>query len=120
MSFHPSDYALISPMLVLIVTPFQATLYKIAQTILAPASDPSKRISDVRIALPNKHYIPVNMSYIGVDNMTPYVSFVVFSLCTAHLQILYVCGCCVYSTERLVGAWHDVLATLSRHSLMDD
>ncbi|EIM90560.1 uricase [Stereum hirsutum FP-91666 SS1] len=52
----------------------QATLYKIAQTILAPASDPSKRVSDVRIALPNKHYIPVNMSYIGVDNMTPNVA----------------------------------------------
>ena len=27
----------------------------------------------VRYVLPNKHYVPVDMKYIGVDNTTPYV-----------------------------------------------
>ncbi|KAI0312236.1 uricase [Amylostereum chailletii] len=45
----------------------QATLYKMGQTILA--NNPG--VGSVRIALPNKHYIPVDMKYIGVDNTTP-------------------------------------------------
>ena len=47
----------------------QATLYKIGQTILK--ANPG--VQSVRIALPNKHYIPVDMKYIGIDNLTPYV-----------------------------------------------
>ena len=30
-------------------------------------------VESVRYVLPNKHYIPVDMKYIGVDNTTPYV-----------------------------------------------
>jgi urate oxidase len=30
-------------------------------------------VMSVRYVLPNKHYIPVDMKYIGVDNTTPYV-----------------------------------------------
>ncbi|THH14229.1 hypothetical protein EW146_g6082 [Bondarzewia mesenterica] len=45
----------------------QATLYKMAQRILAE----DEYIQSVSYALPNKHYIPVDMKYIGVDNLTP-------------------------------------------------
>ena len=31
-------------------------------------------VESVRYVLPNKHYIPVDMKYIGEDNSTPYVS----------------------------------------------
>ena len=49
----------------------QATLYKMAQRVLAENAG----VETVRYVLPNKHYIPVDMKYIGVDNTTPYVSF---------------------------------------------
>ncbi|KAH9955445.1 uricase [Russula compacta] len=45
----------------------QATLYKTAQRVLAENAG----VESVRYALPNKHYIPVDMRYIGVDNTTP-------------------------------------------------
>jgi hypothetical protein len=32
-------------------------------------------VKEVTYVLPNKHYIPVDMKYIGIDNLTPYVSF---------------------------------------------
>lgn len=47
----------------------QATLYKMAQRVLAENAG----VESVRYVLPNKHYIPVDMKYIGVDNTTPYV-----------------------------------------------
>lgn len=49
----------------------QATLYKMAQRVLAENAG----VETVRYVLPNKHYIPVDMKYIGVDNTTPYVCF---------------------------------------------
>lgn len=45
----------------------QATLYKMAQRIIAE----NVHIQTVTYTLPNKHYIPVDMKYIGVDNLTP-------------------------------------------------
>lgn len=45
----------------------QATLYKMAQRVLAE----NEGVETVRYVLPNKHYIPVDMKYIGVDNTTP-------------------------------------------------
>lgn len=36
-------------------------------------------VMTVRYVLPNKHYIPVDMKYIGVDNTTAYVSHMVWS-----------------------------------------
>lgn len=48
----------------------QATLYKMAQRVLAENAG----VMSVRYVLPNKHYIPVDMKYIGVDNTTPYVA----------------------------------------------
>jgi len=44
----------------------QATLYKMAQRVLAENAG----VISVRYVLPNKHYIPVDMKYIGVDNTT--------------------------------------------------
>lgn len=44
----------------------QATLYKMAQRIIAE----NAHIQTVTYTLPNKHYIPVDMRYIGVDNLT--------------------------------------------------
>jgi hypothetical protein len=40
-----------------------------AQRVLAENAG----VESVRYVLPNKHYIPVDMKYIGVDNTTPYV-----------------------------------------------
>ena len=45
----------------------QATLYKMAQRIIAENAS----VQDVSYALPNKHYIPVDMKYLGIDNTTP-------------------------------------------------
>jgi hypothetical protein len=39
-----------------------------AQRVLAENAG----VESVRYVLPNKHYIPVDMKYIGVDNTTPY------------------------------------------------
>jgi urate oxidase len=51
----------------LIMRHLQATLYKMAQRVLAENAG----VESVRYVLPNKHYIPVDMKYIGVDNTTP-------------------------------------------------
>ncbi len=40
-----------------------------AQRVLAENAG----VESVRYVLPNKHYIPVDMQYIGVDNTNPYV-----------------------------------------------
>ena len=45
----------------------QATLYKMAQQIIAE----NVHVASVTYTLPNKHYIPVSMEYIGIDNTTP-------------------------------------------------
>ncbi|KAF9469139.1 uricase [Collybia nuda] len=44
-----------------------ATLYKMAQLLIAQ----NDGINSVQYALPNKHFIPVDMNYIGIDNLTP-------------------------------------------------
>jgi len=45
----------------------QATLYKMAQRVVSE----NAFIQTVSYALPNKHYIPVDMRYLGIDNLTP-------------------------------------------------
>jgi len=45
----------------------QATLFKMGQRVIAENAG----VVSVTYKLPNKHYIPVNMNYIGVDNTTP-------------------------------------------------
>ncbi|KAH9925498.1 uricase [Fomitopsis serialis] len=45
----------------------QATLYKMAQKIIST----NKFVDQVSYSLPNKHYVPVDMKYIGIDNQTP-------------------------------------------------
>jgi urate oxidase len=45
----------------------QATLYKMGERVIAE----NRGIERVNYALPNKHYVPVDMKYIGVDNLTP-------------------------------------------------
>ncbi|KAG6816916.1 hypothetical protein H0H93_007632 [Arthromyces matolae] len=45
----------------------QATLYKMAQLVLAQNTS----VQSVTYALPNKHYIPVDMRYIGLENVSP-------------------------------------------------
>lgn len=47
----------------------QATLHKMGQRIIAE----NKHITTVTYKLPNVHYVPVDMKYIGVDNISPYV-----------------------------------------------
>lgn len=47
----------------------QATLYKMAQRIITE----QQHVLSVTYKLPNKHYVPVDMKYIGIDNMSPYV-----------------------------------------------
>lgn len=48
---------------------FEATLYKMAERILAE----NKYVQTVSYSLPNKHYIPVDMRYAGLENLKPYV-----------------------------------------------
>lgn len=48
----------------------QATLFKMAQRVIAENAG----VQDVSYALPNKHYIPVDMRYLGLDNLTPAVA----------------------------------------------
>ncbi|KAF7343911.1 Uricase [Mycena venus] len=45
----------------------QATLYRMARLILAQHA----HVQTVSYALPNKHYIPVDMGYLGVENLVP-------------------------------------------------
>jgi len=45
----------------------QATLYKMAQRVL----DENAFVQSVSYSLPNKHYIPVDMRYIGLENLKP-------------------------------------------------
>lgn len=45
----------------------QATLYKMAEQIVKE----HEKVESARYALPNKHYVPVDMKYIGLDNLTP-------------------------------------------------
>lgn len=45
----------------------QATLFKMGQRVIAENAG----VESVTYKLPNKHYIPVNMGYLGVDNITP-------------------------------------------------
>ncbi|KAI0363181.1 uricase [Pilatotrama ljubarskyi] len=45
----------------------QATLYKMAQRIVAE----QPHVQSVSYNLPNKHYVPVDMKYIGIDNTSP-------------------------------------------------
>ena len=45
----------------------QATLYKMATQIVSE----HRNVVKCAYALPNKHYVPVDMKYIGLDNMTP-------------------------------------------------
>ncbi|KAG2116868.1 hypothetical protein BD769DRAFT_1485253 [Suillus cothurnatus] len=54
----------------------QATLFKMGQRVIAENSG----VDSVTYKLPNKHYIPVNMGYIGVDNTTPLTTIVFFFL----------------------------------------
>ncbi|KAF9526336.1 uricase [Crepidotus variabilis] len=45
----------------------QATLFKMAQRVIAE----NALVDHVSYSLPNKHYVPVDMRYIGTDNLTP-------------------------------------------------
>jgi urate oxidase len=45
----------------------QATLFKMGQRVIAENAG----VESVTYKLPNKHYIPIDMKYIGVDNTTP-------------------------------------------------
>ncbi|KAL9714546.1 hypothetical protein Ac2012v2_002860 [Leucoagaricus gongylophorus] len=48
----------------------QATLYQMGQRVIAE----NRGIQDVQYTLPNQHYIPVDMRYVGLDNLTPAVA----------------------------------------------
>lgn len=45
----------------------QATLYKMGERVIAENAG----VEEATYKLPNKHYIPVDMKYLGVDNLTP-------------------------------------------------
>ena len=46
----------------------QATLYKMGQRLIKENS----AVDRATYTLPNKHYIPVDMKYIGIDNTSPF------------------------------------------------
>jgi hypothetical protein len=60
-------------------------------------------VESVRYVLPNKHYIPVDMKYIGVDNTTPYVPF--HSNWGIGDSILGILFNCFFRTARLFHLW---------------
>ena len=41
----------------------------------------SKEYWDITYKLPNKHYIPVDMKYINIDNMTPLSTILLHYIC---------------------------------------
>ncbi|KAJ7257514.1 hypothetical protein B0H12DRAFT_1111019 [Mycena haematopus] len=45
----------------------QATLYRMARLIIAQNAD----VQAVSYSLPNKHHIPVDMGYLGIENLVP-------------------------------------------------
>ena len=45
----------------------QATLFKMGERVIAENAG----VVQATYKLPNKHYIPVDMKYLGVDNLTP-------------------------------------------------
>ncbi|KAJ7851828.1 hypothetical protein B0H14DRAFT_3451138 [Mycena olivaceomarginata] len=45
----------------------QATLYRMARLIIVQ----NTHVQTVSYALPNKHYIPIDMGYLGVENLVP-------------------------------------------------
>lgn len=45
----------------------QATLYKAAQRFL----EANARVASVTYRLPNRHYVPVDLTYAGLENMQP-------------------------------------------------
>jgi hypothetical protein len=55
----------------------QATLYKMAQRLL----ELNGFVQSVTYTLPNKHYIPVDLKWASVDNLTPCVSILIASRC---------------------------------------
>ena len=46
----------------------QATLYKMGQRLI----NENAAVDRATYTLPNKHYIPVDMKYIGIDNTSPF------------------------------------------------
>lgn len=48
----------------------QATLYKMGQRLIKE----NTAVNQATYTLPNKHYIPVDMKYIGIDNTSPFQS----------------------------------------------
>ena len=39
------------------------------------------KVLDITYKLPNKHYIPVDMKYINIDNMTPLSTILLHCIC---------------------------------------
>ncbi|KAG6855373.1 hypothetical protein H0H87_003997, partial [Tephrocybe sp. NHM501043] len=64
----------LAPLIPLTLDEPQATLYKMAQLVLSQNAG----VAAVTYELPNKHYIPVDMRYIGVENVTPPLKAEVF------------------------------------------
>jgi hypothetical protein len=62
----------------------QATLYTMAQRLLTE----NAFVRRVTYALPNKHYIPVDMRWAGVDNLSPCVFRLSPPIARAHLRCL--------------------------------
>ena len=52
----------------------QATLYHMARLVLAQ----NAAVQSVSYALPNKHYVPFDMGYIGVENLVRCVPLAIF------------------------------------------
>ena len=49
----------------------QATLYKMGERLIKE----NAAVNRATYTLPNKHYIPVDMKYIGIDNTSPFQFF---------------------------------------------
>jgi urate oxidase len=61
-----SPHAIRRVILMALLAP-QATVYKMCQEIIAK----NPTVGSVTYRLPNKHYIPVNLAFMKLENMTP-------------------------------------------------
>jgi hypothetical protein len=68
-----------------------------AQRVLAE----NEGVESVRYVLPNKHYIPVDMKYIGVDNTTPCVPRILYWLSVFGTLIIIFGGYPIFGKRHL-------------------
>jgi hypothetical protein len=88
----------------------QATLYRMGERVI----EENGGVRDVSYVLPNKHYVPVDMRYIGIDNLTPCVVHSLFRFLPFFLGT----GCHVYRVTEWGGGGYRKFFSRRSHTLL--